>query len=68
MRVMADDERCIAECGGTKYMYFSAYVPAVHQMIDGSLTIELFQNPTEDAEVVRRCIDFVVGDAVLFGV
>jgi hypothetical protein len=46
------------------YMLFKSHIPVVHQIIDGSMTIDWIREPTPDAEVVRKCVDFVVDVAV----
>jgi hypothetical protein len=52
----------------TDYIFFKAYVPIVHQMIDGSMTVEWMKACTQDPDVVRRCLSFVVDAAVRLGV
>ena len=50
-----------------EYMLFAAYTPVVHQFIGGNLRVEWMKDPTDDAEVVSRCLDFVVTAAVRYG-
>ena len=50
------------------YIFFKAYVPIVHQRIDGSMEVEWMKGFSQDPDVVRRCISFVVDAAVRFGV
>jgi hypothetical protein len=50
------------------YVLFKAYIPVVHQLIGGSMTIDWMQQPTEDHDTVWRCLNFVVDAAVRLGV
>jgi hypothetical protein len=50
------------------YVLFGAHGPIVHQLINGSMSIDWMHQPTEDGNVVSRCLNFVVDAAVRLGV
>jgi hypothetical protein len=50
------------------YILFTSYIPVVHQFAGGKMQIEWLQQPTEDPDIVSRCLNFVVDAAVRLGV
>ena len=51
-----------------EFTFFKAHTPTTFEMASGNFVTQWMKTPTEDGDVVCRCLDFVVDAAVRLGV